>query len=77
MAASKYSAPLEYPLFGKVAIVTGATSGIGRVLFLELFRMGSSVVIASRSMTKCLKVLSWFIDFCGIMSCLGCKSDQC
>jgi NAD(P)-dependent dehydrogenase (short-subunit alcohol dehydrogenase family) len=37
---------------GKVAIITGANSGLGRIHALELTRHGAQVVIASRSIDK-------------------------
>jgi NAD(P)-dependent dehydrogenase (short-subunit alcohol dehydrogenase family) len=40
------------PQTGKIAIVTGANSGIGYFTALELARAGASVIIASRSETK-------------------------
>src|SRR5262245_58262186 len=41
------SAPL--PHAGKVAIVTGASRGIGREIALELARQGADVVLVARS----------------------------
>ncbi|MCH7737555.1 MAG: SDR family oxidoreductase [Chloroflexi bacterium] len=38
---------------GKTCLVTGATSGIGRVTALELAHMGANVVIAGRDPAKC------------------------
>jgi NAD(P)-dependent dehydrogenase (short-subunit alcohol dehydrogenase family) len=37
---------------GKVAIVTGANSGLGRITALELARHGAKVVVASRNVAK-------------------------
>lgn len=37
---------------GKIAIITGASSGIGKALAYELAKNGASVVIAARSMDK-------------------------
>jgi NAD(P)-dependent dehydrogenase (short-subunit alcohol dehydrogenase family) len=39
----------EVNLAGRVSMVTGATGGIGRVIAAELARLGSTVVIVSRS----------------------------
>ncbi|HET9740243.1 MAG TPA: SDR family NAD(P)-dependent oxidoreductase, partial [Solirubrobacteraceae bacterium] len=37
------------PLSGKVAVVTGASSGIGLAIAHEVHRLGATVVIAARS----------------------------
>lgn len=39
-------------LYGKVAIVTGANSGIGRQVTVELARRGARVIMACRSMER-------------------------
>jgi NAD(P)-dependent dehydrogenase (short-subunit alcohol dehydrogenase family) len=39
-------------LLGKVVVVTGASSGLGRAAALELARRGARVVIAARSVGK-------------------------
>ena len=38
---------------GKTCLVTGATSGIGRVTALELAHMGANVVLAGRDQARC------------------------
>lgn len=43
----------EKSLQGKVCLVTGATSGIGKITALELARQGGTVVVVSRSTRKC------------------------
>ncbi|MBL8153846.1 MAG: SDR family oxidoreductase [Anaerolineae bacterium] len=42
---------------GKTVLVTGATSGIGKVTALELARMGAQVVIVGRSAERCAAVV--------------------
>src|SRR5260370_35119034 len=42
---------MEY-MQGKVCLVTGSTSGIGRVTALELAKMGATVVLACRDKSK-------------------------
>lgn len=43
---------MERTLKGKVAVVTGASSGIGEATALELVRRGASVAVAARSAEK-------------------------
>jgi NAD(P)-dependent dehydrogenase (short-subunit alcohol dehydrogenase family) len=49
---SKWTAEEIPDQTGKVAIVTGANSGLGRIAALELTRHGAQVVIACRSVDK-------------------------
>lgn len=45
-------APVEVDLSGKVAVVTGANAGIGKVTARELARAGARVILACRSEAK-------------------------
>ncbi len=45
---------------GKVCMVTGATSGIGKVTARELLRMGATVVMVGRSQERCFKTAEKF-----------------
>jgi NAD(P)-dependent dehydrogenase (short-subunit alcohol dehydrogenase family) len=47
------TADVERRLAGKVAVVTGASSGIGEATARELARLGASVIIAARGLDKC------------------------
>ena len=44
--------PIEVDLSGRVAVVTGATSGLGRETASELARLGASVIIVGRNRDK-------------------------
>ena len=48
-------APGTTSLAGKVAIVTGSSSGIGMGVATGLYRMGATVVVTSRSVAKAEK----------------------
>ncbi|MFQ6085200.1 MAG: SDR family NAD(P)-dependent oxidoreductase [Candidatus Bathyarchaeia archaeon] len=60
-------------LEGKVAIVTGSTSGIGRGIALELARRGASVVVTGRSQEKIDQVLDEVTSL--DVDVLGVKAD--
>lgn len=47
------TAPDDRPLEGKVALVTGATRGLGRQIVLALAAAGADVVVASRKQDAC------------------------
>ena len=50
--------PLDaHPMRGRVAAVTGATSGLGEVTVLALARLGAAVRILARSEAARLKLL--------------------
>jgi 2-hydroxycyclohexanecarboxyl-CoA dehydrogenase len=44
-------------LDGKIAIVTGAGSGVGRGVSIALARNGARVVVSSRTVSKCHAVV--------------------
>jgi len=50
-------------LKGKVAIVTGSSSGIGMGVATGLFRMGATVVVTSRSVAKAEKACKSIVRF--------------
>ena len=52
------------PLAGKVAVVTGASSGIGEATARELTRLGASVVMAARRYDR-LKTIAAEIEASG------------
>jgi NAD(P)-dependent dehydrogenase (short-subunit alcohol dehydrogenase family) len=43
------------PLYGKICMVTGATSGIGAVTARELARLGGTVVVVGRNAGRCAR----------------------
>ncbi len=47
----------EWTIDGKVSIVTGSNTGLGRVTALELARRGSRVILASRSVERTAPVV--------------------
>lgn len=49
---------------GKVAIVTGGATGIGKAIVTELLSLGSKVVIASRNEEKLHKAAKEFTEAC-------------
>jgi NAD(P)-dependent dehydrogenase (short-subunit alcohol dehydrogenase family) len=48
----RYMSTLQTQMQGKVCLITGATSGIGKVTALELAKMGATVVIVGRDRAR-------------------------
>lgn len=46
-------------LRGKVAIVTGSSSGIGKAVAFELYKLGCTVVVTSRREERAVKAVKW------------------
>jgi len=57
MGQHHFSKRLRGTFDGRVAIVTGGTSGIGRALCLSLGRLGATVVVAGRNMNRARDVV--------------------
>ena len=53
-----HSTPLPYS-FGRTALVTGGTSGIGRATALELTRQGLNVVITGHNPERTRAAVAW------------------
>eukprot|EP01041_Mallomonas_annulata_P000131 gene131-210_t len=64
LASVAYNSSDEEPLHGKVCIVTGATSGIGQAVAEELYEMGATVIITSRSFVKNNKAMQIIRSMC-------------
>lgn len=57
--------PIDADLSGRVALVTGATSGLGRAAATELARLGSTVILVGRSSDKTARVAEAIIGESG------------
>ena len=54
-----------FDLSGQVALLTGASKGMGRCMAIGLAKHGSKVVVSSRKMDQCEEVVNEINDMCG------------
>ncbi len=68
-----------FDLSGKTAVITGASRGIGRAIALECAKLGASVVVSSRKIEACHKVVAEIENAGGKAAAFACnvgnKSD--
>ena len=62
-----------FDLTGRVAVITGASRGIGRAIALECAERGASVVVSSRSIEACKAVVSEIRDAGGHATAVACN----
>ena len=71
----------DKPMDGKISMVTGATSGIGKVTALELARQGSTVIVVGRNSEKSIATVDYIKEKTGnssvefILADLSVQSD--
>ena len=53
-------------LTGRLALVTGATSGIGYETACELLRHGADVLVAARNPEKAARLWAWSVEATGV-----------
>ena len=66
----------EFDLSGRVALVTGASRGIGRAVALALARHGATIVVASRRIEGCEAVAAEIRAAGGAASALACHIGE-
>lgn len=54
-----------FDLTGQVALLTGASKGMGRCMAMGLAKHGSKVVVSSRKMDQCQEVVDEINEMCG------------
>jgi 3-oxoacyl-(acyl-carrier-protein) reductase len=74
MAAANGSINSAAPLTGKVALVTGASRGIGRAISLEFARRGASVAVNYQSNKPSAEAVAEEIRALGV-DCMLCQGD--
>jgi NAD(P)-dependent dehydrogenase (short-subunit alcohol dehydrogenase family) len=52
----------------KTCLVTGATSGIGKMAAYQLAKQGLKVIVASRDGKKCARIVEWIVNQTGNMA---------
>ncbi len=65
-----------FDLKGRVAVITGASRGIGRAIGIECARMGANVVISSRKIDACRAVVAEIRDAGGHATAVACNVGQ-
>jgi NAD(P)-dependent dehydrogenase (short-subunit alcohol dehydrogenase family) len=66
----------SFDLDGRVALVTGASRGIGRAIALTLARHGATVAVASRRLDACEAVVAEIRDAGGMASAHACHIGE-
>jgi NAD(P)-dependent dehydrogenase (short-subunit alcohol dehydrogenase family) len=63
-------------LDGKIAIVTGAGQGVGRGIALALANEGATLILAGRTLEKCVRTADEIKDFGGKAMATACDTSQ-
>ncbi|MBJ7535134.1 SDR family oxidoreductase [Rhodomicrobium vannielii ATCC 17100] len=62
-----------FDLSGRVAVITGSSRGIGRAIALEAARAGASVVVSSRKLDACRRVVDEIRESGGRATAVACN----
>ncbi|MBT3071745.1 SDR family oxidoreductase [Rhodomicrobium sp. Az07] len=62
-----------FDLSGRVAVITGSSRGIGRAIALEAARAGASVVVSSRKIDACQRVVDEIRESGGRATAVACN----